>query len=268
MIDVALAYLHHAYETTIVHFDLKPSNIQPPDDGMVAHAFGIAKLLGGGAASMSHTAPYPSYNCVYGSRYIAFGSSDAIVEVVDSDLIGTQEEVEDSFCEQDPWLVACEESPEERMNMQDTLATLNRMKNKFLKPLVQVQLRNFVAYFTTLDSFINYLRKLYAKVDKYNNNNKTSWGPYKEDDDDEPQQLRNRTTTIPIGRVLMARTGLFGPGINMGFILLGLKLSLLKTSVYRFSSSGTCCRSARMFGESKLLPKLEKLEGSEPWNWK
>ena len=36
-----------------------------------------------------------------GRRYIAFGSSDAIVEVVDSDLIGTQEEVEDSFCEQE-----------------------------------------------------------------------------------------------------------------------------------------------------------------------
>ena len=28
----------------------------------------------------------------------------------------------------------------------------------------------------------------------------------------------------------MDRTGLFGPGINMGFILLGLKLSLIKTS--------------------------------------
>lgn len=57
MIDVAFAlgYLHHGYETVVVHSDLKPSNVLL-DEKLVGHLsdFGLAKLLGEGE-SIAHT---------------------------------------------------------------------------------------------------------------------------------------------------------------------------------------------------------------------
>ncbi|PRQ37438.1 putative protein kinase RLK-Pelle-LRR-XII-1 family [Rosa chinensis] len=197
LIDVALAleYLHHGYETTIVHCDLKPSNILLDDD-MVAHVadFGIAKLLGGGG-SMSQTTTLatigymaPEYGMggivsrrgdVYSFGIILMETftkrkptddmfvgqmnlkqwvansllSDAIVEVVDSNLIGTQEEDEDFVskryclsCIMNLAMACCEESPENRMNIQDALSTLNKIKKKFLKDTAGGMLPNVLLF--------------------------------------------------------------------------------------------------------------------------
>lgn len=57
MIDIAFAleYLHHGYETVVVHSDLKPSNVLL-DEKLVGHLsdFGLTKLLGEGE-SIAHT---------------------------------------------------------------------------------------------------------------------------------------------------------------------------------------------------------------------
>ncbi|XP_050368115.1 probable LRR receptor-like serine/threonine-protein kinase At3g47570 [Argentina anserina] len=183
MIDVAsaLEYLHHGYETHIVHCDLKPNNILLDDD-MVAHVadFGIAKLIGG-EDSMTRTMTLATVGYMapeYGMEGIvtrrgdvySFGIvlletftkkkptdemfvggmnlkqwvaesllADAIVEVVDANLLGTLEEQE-SVSMRNCFssimrlaLACCAEVSEERINVQDALATLEKIKIKFLK---------------------------------------------------------------------------------------------------------------------------------------
>ncbi|XP_062012944.1 probable LRR receptor-like serine/threonine-protein kinase At3g47570 isoform X1 [Rosa rugosa] len=214
MINVAsaLEYLHHDYETPIVHCDLKPSNILLDDD-MVAHVadFGIAKLLGGGdsmtqtmtLATIGYMAPgdvlllvyvstlyvminvvvlknlfYISYIAEYGTEGIvtrrgdvySFGIvlmetftrrkptdemfvgemslkqwvanslfADAIVEVVDTNLLGTQKDpkfVSYNVCLSSIMrlgVACCVETPEERINMQEAVATLNKIKTEYVK---------------------------------------------------------------------------------------------------------------------------------------
>ncbi|PRQ33574.1 putative protein kinase RLK-Pelle-LRR-XII-1 family [Rosa chinensis] len=109
LIDVvsALEYLHYGYERPIVHCDLKPSNMLLDDD-MGAHVadFGIAKLLGGGE-SMTQTMTLATIG------YMAPG-----LECISSIMRLA--------------LACCAESPEERINMQEALAILDKIKIKFL----------------------------------------------------------------------------------------------------------------------------------------
>ncbi|KAM5577265.1 hypothetical protein ABKV19_007885 [Rosa sericea] len=163
MIDVALAleYLHHGCEVPIVHCDLKPSNILLDDD-MVAHVadFGIARLLGGGdsmtqtmtLATIGYMAPVmetftrrkPTDEIFAGemrlNHWVAnFLVADAIVEVVDASLLGS-EEAHDFVSKREclssimRLAVACSaESPEDRINMQEAVAMLKTIKIKFSK---------------------------------------------------------------------------------------------------------------------------------------
>ncbi|XP_062014282.1 probable LRR receptor-like serine/threonine-protein kinase At3g47570 [Rosa rugosa] len=183
LIDVAsaLEYLHHGYETPIVHCDLKPSNILLDDD-MGAHVadFGIAKLLGGGdsmtrtmtLATIGYMAPEYGMEGMVTRRgdVYSFGivvmetftrrkptdeifagemslkqwvanslDAGAIVKVVDATLLGIEEDhdfVSKRECLSSVMRLAvgCSaESPEERVNMQEALATLKKIKIKFLK---------------------------------------------------------------------------------------------------------------------------------------
>ncbi|XP_004295584.1 PREDICTED: putative receptor-like protein kinase At3g47110-like [Fragaria vesca subsp. vesca] len=182
MIDVAsaLEYLHHDYETPIVHCDLKPNNILLDDD-MVAHVadFGIAKLLGTGdsmtqtmtLATIGYMAPEYGREGIVTRRgdVYSFGIvlmetftrrkptdemfvgemslkqwvanslfADAIAKVVDTNLLGTQEDNDtvrkECLASIMRLALSCSaESSEERLNMQEALATLQKIKVKFLK---------------------------------------------------------------------------------------------------------------------------------------
>ncbi|KAL6200289.1 hypothetical protein ACLB2K_030071 [Fragaria x ananassa] len=180
MIDVAsaLEYLHHGYEPSVVHCDLKPSNILLDED-MSAHVadFRIANLLCGrdsmtqtlNKATIGYMAPEYGMEGMLtkGGDVYSFGiilmetftgkkptdemfveemylkqwvADSALLDVVDANLQVTEADDRD-FVNKNECLssimrlaLACSaESPEKRVNMQDALATLNKIKIKFLK---------------------------------------------------------------------------------------------------------------------------------------
>ncbi|XP_062012953.1 putative receptor-like protein kinase At3g47110 [Rosa rugosa] len=180
MIDVAsaLEYLHHGYETPIVHCDLKPNNILLDED-MSAHVadFGIAKLSCG-RDSMTQTITQATIGYMapeYGMEGIvtrrgdvySFGivlmetftgkkptdemfvgemslrqwvANSPLLDVMDAKLLGPEAEDHDFVSKREclssimRLALSCSaESLEERINMQEALATLNKIKIKFLK---------------------------------------------------------------------------------------------------------------------------------------
>ncbi|KAB1220974.1 hypothetical protein CJ030_MR3G025335 [Morella rubra] len=184
VIDVAsaLEYLHHGYCTSIVHCDLKPSNVLLDED-MSAHVadFGISKLLGDGdsrtwtitLATIGYMAPeYGSHGIVstrgdmysFGillmetftrkrptddmfigemslKHWVDVSLPHAVIDIIDPNLLRNERD-DDAVKECISSLMGlamgcCAESPEQRTNIVNVSATLNKIKLKLLKDIGQ-----------------------------------------------------------------------------------------------------------------------------------
>ncbi|EEF32989.1 serine-threonine protein kinase, plant-type, putative [Ricinus communis] len=109
VIDVAsaLEYLHHGYTTSVVHCDLKPSNILP-NEGMVAHVISALHDLGEGDSAIQ-TMTLATIG------YMAPAKEDSVAAILELAL----------RCSAD--------TPEERKDMKEVLAAIKKIKTKFVK---------------------------------------------------------------------------------------------------------------------------------------
>ncbi|KAB1220960.1 hypothetical protein CJ030_MR3G025349 [Morella rubra] len=176
----ALEYLHHGCSTSIVHCDLKPSNILLDED-MVAHVadFGIAKLLGDGdsmtwtmtLATTGYMAPEyglegivstrgdmysfgillmetftrkrPTYDMFIGEmslkHWINASLPHSVIHIIDPNLLRNERD-DDAVKECISSLMGlamgcCAESSEQRTNIEEVSAALNKIKLKLLKDI-------------------------------------------------------------------------------------------------------------------------------------
>ncbi|KAK8312688.1 hypothetical protein V6Z11_D01G059300, partial [Gossypium hirsutum] len=169
VIDIALAveYLHHDHSLSVVHCDIKPNNILLDTD-MVAHLgdSGIAKLLGEEdsmiqtktRATIGYMSPeYGSEGIVstkkqtddmFGEemslkRWVKESLPSSLVDVVDTKLLNTRERegLAAKDCKLFILQLALEcsaEVAEERIDMEEVVARLKKIKTKYLHGTEQV----------------------------------------------------------------------------------------------------------------------------------
>ncbi|KAG9140312.1 hypothetical protein Leryth_023295 [Lithospermum erythrorhizon] len=162
MIDVgcALEYLHHGYTTPVVHCDLKPSNVLIDSD-MVAHVtdFGISRLLGDNE-SFLHTITLATFGYMapeYGTDGLVSTKCDMysfgisyLLEIIHKKKPNDRDvnEVSSAILQQDDGFsnkklpasyaiielgLNCSlESQVRRPNMNEALATLNKIKHDLI----------------------------------------------------------------------------------------------------------------------------------------
>ncbi|KAG6639427.1 hypothetical protein CIPAW_10G099700 [Carya illinoinensis] len=155
-------YLHLGYAMPIVHCDLKPTNVLLDED-MVRHVadFGIAKLLGDGV-SLTQTMTLATIGYMapeYGSEGLVSTRGDkpiddmftgklslvqeslalSVLEVVDANLLRN----ENDYVAMEECLLStmglalrcCTDLPKQRIGIENVVATLNKIKLRFLKDI-------------------------------------------------------------------------------------------------------------------------------------
>ncbi|XP_052486395.1 receptor kinase-like protein Xa21 [Gossypium raimondii] len=149
MIDVAVAveHFHNGHPTSIIHCDLKPSNILLDKD-MVAHVgdFVVAKLLGEGdvmkqtmtLATIGYMAPEVTIR-----HWMESSLPKGAIEIADVDLLRREDEyiVVKANCISSIMELALNcsaELPEERKDMKDFVVELKKIKRRLLNNIEHV----------------------------------------------------------------------------------------------------------------------------------
>ncbi|KAF3625399.1 putative LRR receptor-like serine/threonine-protein kinase-like [Capsicum annuum] len=131
MLDAVMAieYLHHGYDTPIVHCDLKPARVLLDED-LVARVgdFGMSKILAI-SKSMAHTETLGTLS------YIAPGT---MMDVIDGNLFPEEEQItsKSEICIASMVKLSLDctmDMPESRITMKDVVKRLNQIKNSFLE---------------------------------------------------------------------------------------------------------------------------------------